>query len=384
MLSGLRESGCEVTFLSSALSSEYPWEESSILNLKKNSGANVEIYQGSVLDYEIKTFVRRIYKFLKRNPSLNSIIHTPPGMQRWFAEMIHKHSPDIVLMSYAFWDGLINHPKLKSIRVIDAIDLLSLNERMRQALQKHLPAPPIHPDKIDMQVLKENFFDQFNFSPESKEFHIYDKYDYTIAISPKEADWIKQNTRKTKVLLIPMTQKPSYIQNQYTGPAIFPTGPNPFNIQGYLYFVKRVLPLVRKKDSTFLLQVTGTCCQYVCPAEGILFNEFIPDLGAVYEKSKFLICPVFGGTGQQVKILEAMAHGVPVIALRAAAEGTPIQHGVSGLIANNADEFADYVIQLWNDKAMCRRLGEAGRNKVAMEFARPRLLEGLSSILEAC
>lgn len=53
----------------------------------------------------------------------------------------------------------------------------------------------------------------------------------------------------------------------------------------------------------------------------------------IYQQAKFAICPLIGGTGQQVKIIEAMAHGLPVVALHNVSESSPIEHGVNGFIA---------------------------------------------------
>jgi glycosyltransferase involved in cell wall biosynthesis len=54
---------------------------------------------------------------------------------------------------------------------------------------------------------------------------------------------------------------------------------------------------------------------------------------------------------------------------------------VNGLIANDADEFAGAVCELWNDAALRRRLGEAARDTVAAEFSQKRLVNQLSGIL---
>ncbi|RLI32452.1 hypothetical protein DRO56_03500 [Candidatus Bathyarchaeota archaeon] len=229
--------------------------------------------------------------------------------------------------------------------------------------------------------MEEDFFKKLNLTVELEEFQIYDKYHFTIAISPKEAEIINQNTHRTRIVYIPMTQEPYYISNSYTGPALFPTGPNPFNVHGYLYFIKKVLPRVIKKAPSFSLQVTGAICRDVLPVEGISLCGFVPDLKSLYKSAKFVVCPVWGGTGQQVKIVEAMAHGVPVIASKHAAEASPIQHNVNGLIANDAEEFADYVVQLWYDKETCYRLGHAARETIASDFSRARLVEKLSSII---
>jgi glycosyltransferase involved in cell wall biosynthesis len=317
-----------------------------------------------------------------RDAPFNTRMHTPPGMRAWFDGLIQDAAPDIIVMNYAYWDPLINHSKLKSItRIIDTIDMVSLNQRMQKAVQKLLPVP-LRADGIPERLLRENFFDG-RFSTDPKELLIYDRYDYAIAIAAKEAEIIRRSSRRTKVVLLPMTVEPRYIPNRYTDAALFPVGPNYFNTQGYLYFVNRVLPRVRKLAPSFSLRVTGAY-RDVLPqesVEGVVFSGFVPELSTVYEGARFVVCPVFGGTGQQVKIVEAMAHGLPVVALKAAAERSPMRHGVNGLVAENAEEFAEHVVNLWNDPALCRRLGDAARETVALEFSRERLTESLSTML---
>jgi glycosyltransferase involved in cell wall biosynthesis len=102
----------------------------------------------------------------------------------------------------------------------------------------------------------------------------------------------------------------------------------------------------------------------------------------LYNSARFLVCPVFGGTGQQVKVVEAMAHGVPAVALRVAADRSPIQHEVNGMIANNAEEFAEHVLRLWKDPKLCAQLGDAARKTVAQEFSPTRLVEALSMMVQ--
>jgi hypothetical protein len=384
MAAGLKEIGCEVTLLGSTLYAHTTtWEPSSIQTLKTDWFSDVHVYRETPLDYRFIGLLNRFYQLVKREPPVNSAVYSPPGMRRWFTRIFHEISPDMILMNYAYWDGLINHRRFKSVfRVIESLDLVTLNRQMYQAVVKYLPTPPISADQVEDHVLQEDFFEKLGLAVHPREFRVYDKYDYTIAISAKEADLIRQNIHKTKVSLIPMTQEPCYIPNSYAGPAVFPTGPNPYNIQGYLYFVKRVLPQVRSKVNSFSLQVTGYCCEHVAPAEGIVFSGFVPDIKTVYESSRFLVCPVFGGTGQQIKIIEAMAHGVPAIALRSEAQSSPIRHGVNGLVANDAAEFADYVVRLWKDRELCRQLGHAARETIAAELSPSRLLEGLSLMVE--
>jgi hypothetical protein len=96
----------------------------------------------------------------------------------------------------------------------------------------------------------------------------------------------------------------------------------------------------------------------------------------------FALCPVMGGTGMPVKVIEAMAHGLPVIALRSTGQEIPVEHGETGFIAENAAEFAHYVVRLHSDRALCRKMGEAARNAISQHFSDQVLLQRLSEIAQ--
>jgi glycosyltransferase involved in cell wall biosynthesis len=388
LIDGCKQLGCEITLASSTQTTQQPWTPAIVDSVKRDGIKEVEIYEPGFLDRQLAQGLRRFYGLKKIAPPLGSFIHTPPGFRRWFARLIKRTAPDLVLINYAFWGGLLDgrssgNGQAAPVKVMETIDLLSLNAQMWLLLEKHLPPPPVDASVIDDQILEEDFFTRRELAVHPDEYAIYDKFDYTIAISRHEAETIRRHTAHTKVLHIPMTQSPRYIDNRYDGAALFPTGPNPFNMQGYLYFVKRVLPLVRSRHPSFRLQVTGYCSERVAPEENIILSGFVPDLEAVYESARFVVCPIFGGTGQQVKIVEAMARGVPVVALRAVAERSPIRHEINGLVADNAEEFAEHVCRLWDDTGLCRRLGDEARKAVAAESSNSHVTDALASMLEA-
>jgi glycosyltransferase involved in cell wall biosynthesis len=385
MLGGLKELGCEVSLASSRLCSDTNWERSGIEALRERWVRNVELQGASEIECRMLNLLRKCYRQLFGTPLPGHPLYFSLGMHHWFVRIISKLSPDIIVMNYAYWDVLLDHHELKSVtRIMETHDLVTLNERMRKVANKYLARLWVSHDIVDEPLLRENFFENLGLTAKPEEFHIYDKYDYTIAISSKEADIIRQNTFKTQVVHIPMTQTPCYLSNLYSAGAVYTAGPNPFNSIGYFYFVKKVLPIVRTKLPSFDLQVAGSFFgTSPRPEAGISLIGFVSDLRTLYRSSRFFVCPVYGGTGQQVKIVEAMAHGLPVIALHSAAKRSPIQHEINGLVANNAEEFADNVIRLWNDRRLCQRLGEAARQTIAYEYSHERLLTGLSELIQS-
>jgi hypothetical protein len=389
ILSGLNELGCEITFLSSALTSETPWDEASIQALKEQGIKEVHIHQPTRWDYRFIRVYNKLYQIMHRPIAIDSFIRTPQSMRRWFRSILQENSPDIIFMNYAFWDRLIDHSQLRSIPVIsDTHDLYTLNHQMYAVLLPYLQHLPLNSAQIDPTILTEDFFErqQFmrkarEFMPKAKEFQIYDRYTHLIAISQSEAQILQQHTHRPQVHWLPMTQTPVNLDNQYNGTVLFPTGPNPFNLQGYFYFVKKVLPTVLAHLPDFTLQVTGACCQDILPEPGVILSGFVPSLEPLYAQARFMICPVLGGTGQPVKIVEAMARSVPVIALKGTTQASPIHHQINGLIAENAEEFAAYSIQLWNNPDWCRQLGAEAKKTIETEFSRELLLKKLAPII---
>lgn len=333
-------------------------------------------------DYRIRMLTDQLYRMSGRDAPLDSISYCPPSMRRWFRELVHRLVPDIIFVNYAHWDGLLDgRIRQSTLCVIDTLDLLSQYNQRRAALIRDMPKPPIQMAQVDPRLLQEDYFERLGFEVSAEEYQIYDKYDCTIAITASDAEKIANNTRKTKVMTVPMSFAVQPNHNSYSGPALFPTGGNPFNIQAYLYFVGRVLPRVLEDAPSFCLEVTGAICPQVPEAEGILLKGFVPEMEPVYASARFLVCPILGKTGLQVKIIEAMANGLPIVTTRAAAEGTPVRHGVNGLIADNAAEFADHILRLWEDEHLCRQMGEASREIAASEFSQPKINAELSKML---
>jgi glycosyltransferase involved in cell wall biosynthesis len=82
-------------------------------------------------------------------------------------------------------------------------------------------------------------------------------------------------------------------------------------------------------------------------------------------------------------ILEAMAHGLPVVSTRLDGIAEAIVQGDSGFLADQDDPagFAEHLGRLIEDVELRGRIGEAGRSRVAEHFERsanlPRVVEAL-------
>jgi glycosyltransferase involved in cell wall biosynthesis len=108
-----------------------------------------------------------------------------------------------------------------------------------------------------------------------------------------------------------------------------------------------------------------------------------PDLGAVLAGASVALAPMRCGSGTPVKVLEAWAAGVPVVASPYAAAGTEAVAGRELLVAERPDEWINSILQLLDEPAMGARLSAAGRRLLEREHSLRRVREALATVLDA-
>ncbi len=143
-----------------------------------------------------------------------------------------------------------------------------------------------------------------------------------------------------------------------------------------------MLPEVRRRAPDFELDAAGSTFAPWRPDPGIVLLGAVDDLDSLYARAAFAICPLLAGTGEQIKIIDAMAHGLPVVATRQTAGSSPIVDGVNGYVVDTAQEFAERAAELWNDRERCRSLGDAARDTIATSYPPSRTTEELARVLE--
>lgn len=111
------------------------------------------------------------------------------------------------------------------------------------------------------------------------------------------------------------------------------------------------------------------------------------DLSALYRQAHLTIVPLVSGGGTRLKILEAMAWGVPVVATHLAAEGLHLVDGVDIALGETDEELAAQAAALCADpqKLMARRLraretAVSHFSPAAIERAVRASLEGMDSM----
>jgi polysaccharide biosynthesis protein PslH len=91
---------------------------------------------------------------------------------------------------------------------------------------------------------------------------------------------------------------------------------------------------------------------------------FVDDLAGAYAQARCAVVPLRHGGGSPLKLVEALAYGLPVVATPRAVAGLELQDGIDCLIAEGASSFADALVRVLSDGAP--EIANAGR-RVAEE-----------------
>jgi glycosyltransferase involved in cell wall biosynthesis len=163
-----------------------------------------------------------------------------------------------------------------------------------------------------------------------------------------------------------------YLGNLYT----------PNNIEGMRWFLSDVWPRVRADDDTRLL-VAGSdpdpVVRSICRTEGVTLEANVECVAEVYKKAKVLINPILSGSGVNVKSVEMLFSGKPVVTT---------SQGVAGLPENIREQFrkADVAPEFARACLEAMRNGPAADERSGLEIftfegIRP-VISRMSSIID--
>ncbi|MCL4362928.1 glycosyltransferase family 4 protein [Candidatus Marsarchaeota archaeon] len=126
---------------------------------------------------------------------------------------------------------------------------------------------------------------------------------------------------------------------------------------------------MEKVEKDIMLDVIGDippALRRKVESTNIKVHGFIPDLANAIRRNSILVAPIDSGSGTRVKLLVAMASGMPVITTTKGAEGLDLRGSV--IISDDLTEYPKLIMYLLHNKRLYACLSAKGRKLVQKEY----------------
>jgi|SRR5262245_2028872 len=162
----------------------------------------------------------------------------------------------------------------------------------------------------------------------------------------------------------------------------------PPNAEGLTRFIAEGMPSLLERMPRARLVVAGsgaseTLIRLVQRARGVEYAGPVEDDERLYRRARCFVDVAVGGSGSRVKILNALARGLPVVTTIDGAEGLEIVAGRHLLVADGSEAMASAVARVLTDDALWTGLRDAGRALVHERYVPEVAFAELDRVLEA-
>ena len=146
---------------------------------------------------------------------------------------------------------------------------------------------------------------------------------------------------------------------------------------------KNVIPKINKNDK-FKIYIAGKKMpkKYLNGKfKNTLVTGKVENALDYISNKEILFVPIFSGSGIRIKILEAMAIGIPVISTQKGAQGIPYKDGHDIIIANSAEEFYEFICLLTKNRELAIKVGKNGKKLIEKYFCEKEILKKLINLV---
>lgn len=255
---------------------------------------------------------------------------TPPEAVAWAGARIAALRPRAVLVDTIFRAPVLRHPALAATRSI----LLTHDVFHRRHASLRARGLGVFPPTLD----------------EAEERALLSLADVVAAIQPEEEEALRRMLPGRRVILagmpaVPRPRPPALAREP--GRFVFLGSDSAHNVDGLRWFLAEAWPGLRARLPGATLEICGTAGRALenLP-DGVTRRGVVEDLAPVLHRAACAVAPVLAGSGLKIKMLDYLAHGLPVAATPLAAAGLPLEPGVPVAVAEAPDALAEAAARL--------------------------------------
>ncbi len=217
---------------------------------------------------------------------------------------------------------------------------------------------------------------------EQTEIEALRRADVCFAMSEPDKQWIERHSNK-RAVVIPVGIDVDYysqVVDQFSLPPS--TGPwfafsasvgHPPNADAIFYFVRQILPLIRKQYPNVGFMIVGcytTQALYQLSRQDskIIVTGAVPDVRPYLRAADVCVVPMRFGSGIRIKIMEYLAMGKPVVSTSIGCEGLGLVSGKHLIQADTPQDFAKGINKILSDENLRKRFAQEGPSFARSHF----------------
>lgn len=199
-----------------------------------------------------------------------------------------------------------------------------------------------------------------------REMNLLKDADISTVLSEYELKFLTQHMPTKKVRLLPFSRHIAGTKKTFSerkGIVFIGGFQHSPNVDAVNYFVKEVMPILRKMLPGVCFYVVGsnpTNEIQAFSADDIIIMGFVEELTPLLDKMRVSVAPLRYGAGIKGKIGTSLAVGLPVVATPLAVEGMSLTDGDNVLVAEGAHNFVNAIVSLYKDELIWNRLSQSG------------------------
>lgn len=283
----------------------------------------------------------------------------------WAGRRLDRFKPDLVIANYFNASAVFIHAPAAAKKAILVHDVLALRKRSFESASRLAD------------------FDPALIEAETRAFTVAD---FCLAITPEESMHIAQTNPGIQVITLPYTTS---IVNGVSMPSSVPTclfvgSDNTPNRDGLRWLLSEVWPDVLMTLPEAQLRIVGNV--RLSPMERLPDNVTlvgtVDDLQPEYDGAQVVLVPLRVGSGLKIKLIEALGHGVPIVATSCGAAGVVEAPAPHLHVKDSAADFARAIVEVIHHSDH-RNLRESALGHARRHYSEALTVEQLRSIMNA-
>lgn len=160
----------------------------------------------------------------------------------------------------------------------------------------------------------------------------------------------------------------------------------PTNIEALRWFLGGCWPTIRVRHPAAVLQVVGRrpedgLAEWLAGFDSVELHTDVPSVLGYVAGATVSVNPMRSGSGVNIKAIEAMSAGTPVVSTPTGSRGLGWRPGEHLLVADDPGAFADAVCGLLDNPWLAAEVGTAGREFVLRELDHATLIDRVRGML---